>query len=125
MLYKPYLILKEAIHVVSSLHDNGPFSVKKSIKNKEVETLIGVTGDQWALIINAIIDHVISYVADGISYKIYFRSREGSTLVIVVYISHQMVKEGKKIDLCELLRTQLVENIKMTKYQGIHFGLVI
>lgn len=54
------------------LCDKGIMPMKKIVKNKEVETLTGVKGDQRALIIDKIDNLVVKYMAYGISYKIYF-----------------------------------------------------
>lgn len=96
---KPYGITKEASVAITRLCNDGPISIKKLVKNKEVEALIGVTGDHRALQIHTIVDPMISYVAYYISYKIYFRNSEGSTLVIAIYIVHQMV-ETMRISTC-------------------------
>lgn len=120
-------IIKEAISTISSLCGVGHVSIKKLVKNKEFETLTGITGDQRALLIDTIIDLVVRYVAYGVSQKIYLWNKEGSTSVIVVYVAHQMVKERKDFNLCELLLTQLTDNITMTKDDGypFHFGSLI
>lgn len=66
-------------------------------------------------------------IAYRISYTIYFRNIEGSTLAIAVYIAHQMVKESKDFDLSELLWSELVENITLTKNTRypLQFGSLI
>lgn len=43
-----------------------------------------------------------------ITYKIYLRNREGSTLAIIVYVAYQMAKAGMNNDLYELLRQQVL-----------------
>lgn len=43
------------------------------------------------------------------------------TFSIVVYVGHQIVKEGKNFNLCKLLLMQLIENITMTKENGYPF----
>lgn len=86
------------------LCNNGDVLTKNSIKNKEVETLNDINRDQRALIIDKIINPAVRYVAYDISYKVYFRNREGATLTIVVYMAHMLVMEDKSFDLCELLR---------------------
>lgn len=92
----------------------GDILKKNSIRNVEVEALTRIRGDQRALIISSIKDHLTKYVAYGISYKIYFRNREGSTLAGVAYIAHKMIIVGKNFDLCSLLKEQLMENVQLT-----------
>lgn len=46
--------------------------VMKSMRNKEVENLTGITRDQRALRIDAITGPLVRYVAMGITYKIYY-----------------------------------------------------
>lgn len=55
------------------------------------------------------------YIAHGISYKIFFRNKEGATLAGAIYISHKMIMEDQDFDLCGLLKDQLMENMKLTK----------
>lgn len=89
--------------------------LKIEMKNKEVETLISVIGDQRTFLIDKIISLIVRYVAYGISYKIYFKNREGSISTIVVYVAHMNTMEDVVFNLCELLKNQLLENVKMTK----------
>lgn len=77
MLDKPYLITKDIISVIVGLCDKGSVLVKKNVKNKEVETLTSVMGDQRELLIDKIINPMVRYVAYDMSYKIYFINREG------------------------------------------------
>lgn len=95
--------------------------IMKSVKNKEFGALTNVLGDQWALHINTITDHLVRYAVSGITYKIYFQNREGSTLAIAVFVSHHVVKEGIDYDLCQLLRFQLLHNLTLTKKEGYAF----
>lgn len=118
---KPYPITKEIISRVIDLCDSGEVLEKKPILNREVEALTDVKGDQQALIINTIINPMVSYVAYVISYKIYFQNREGATSAIAVYMTHMLVMENKSFDLCELLKELLFENIKMTKEKNYSF----
>lgn len=123
VLDKPYLISKDIISAITHLCDKGTILIKKSLKNKEVKNLTNVMGDQRALLIDKIVNPMVRYVAYGISHKIYFRNREGSTSTIIVYVAHMLVMEDRVFYLCELLKNQLLENIKMTKKQGYLFGL--
>jgi hypothetical protein len=95
ILDKPYDISKEAIMAITGLCNVGPVPVNKFMQNKEVKSLIGVTKDQRALLIHTIVDPIVRYITYGISYKIYFRNREGSTSTIVIYITHHMVKKNE------------------------------
>lgn len=121
VLDKPYPIRKEIISMVTSLCDNGEVPAKKLTLNKEMEALTGVKGDQQALVINTIVNPVVRYVAYGISYKVYFRNREGATSAIVVYMAYMFVMENISFDLCELLKELLLESIKMTKEKNYAF----
>lgn len=104
VLDKPYPITKEIIFAITDLSDSGGNLVKKSILNREVKALTSMKGDQWALIINMIINYVLRYAAYGISYKVYFKNREGATLTIVVYMAYMFVMENRLFELCEFLR---------------------
>lgn len=105
MLDKPYPITKDIISVNTRLCDKGTILVKKTMKNKEFETLTRVMGDQRALLIDIVVNLVVRYVTYGISYKIYFINREGSTSAIVVFVVYKLVMEDAVFDLCELLRS--------------------
>lgn len=60
--------------------------------------------------INDIVKHNIRFASMVIGYKIYF-SISGSA----IYIVYEMMKEINKYDLCELLRSELIKNIKKNK----------
>lgn len=95
ILDKPYPITMEFIESITGLWSVGDLLGKKIVKYREVEELIGIDKDPWSLLINTIVDPIVRYVPYGITYTIYFRNHEGSTLAIVVYLSHKMVKENK------------------------------
>lgn len=101
---KSYPISKDLISAMIGLCGKRIVSVKKYVKNKEVETLTSIKGDQRALIIDKFDDPAVRYVSYGISYNINFRNREGSTLAIVVYDAHMIVMEGKEFDLCKIIK---------------------
>lgn len=64
----------------------------------------------------------------GISYKVYFKNREGSSSSTIVYVAYQTVEENKECDLCELLRRQLLDHFQMTndeKYPFRYGSLVV
>lgn len=121
VLDKPYLISKYTIFVVTGLCDKGTIPMKKFVKNKEVETITKVMGDQRALLIKKIVNLVVRYIAYEMSYKIYFKNREGSTSAIDVFVAHKLVMEDADYNLCELLRSHLLENINMKKNEGYPF----
>lgn len=114
-LDKPYQISREVIKNLTGLCNIGDVLKKNSIQNKEVKTLTGVIGDQRAMLISTIKDPIMRHIAHGISYKIFFRNREGSSLVGTVYISHKMIMEDEDFDLCGLLKDQLMENVQLEK----------
>lgn len=121
VLDKPYPILKEVISLVTGLCNSGEVLIKKSILNREVEALSSMKGDQRAFIINTIINLVVRYTAYDISYKIYFKNREGTTSTIAVYMAHMLAMKNMSFDLCELLRELLLKNVKMTKEKNYPF----
>lgn len=86
-LEKPYHILEEVIKTLTRLCKIDTVPTKKSIQNKQVETLTNVIGDQRALIISMIKDLVTRYITNGIYYKIFFWNKEGVTLQ-VQFTSH-------------------------------------
>jgi hypothetical protein len=55
------------------------------------------------------------YIVYGLSYTIFFRNKEGTTLVGIFYISHKMIMEYLDFDLCGLPKYQLMENLQLTK----------
>lgn len=127
VLEKPYLVTQEAIKEIIGLCSIGDLLGKKTIKYKDVEELTGISKDPQDLLINTLKDLDVRYVAYDISYKIYFRNREGSTSAIIFYIAHMMVKENKKFDLCSLLLENIYENVRMLVIEGypFHFGSLL
>lgn len=66
--------------------------------------LTGVILDGRALKIDTIRDVDVRYVKMGISYKFYYRNKEGSCVSTGVHVAYQMVKENIEYDLCEIIR---------------------
>lgn len=53
----------------------------------------------------------VKFISMVIGYKIYRLSQENSIFGIAIYVAYEMVKQNADCDLCELLRSQLMENL--------------
>lgn len=87
----------------------------KFINNVEVNCLTEVISDGRALRIDTIRDVDVRYAKMQISYKIYYKNKEGSCVSNEMHVDYRMVKKNAEYDMCEILWWRLLDNIKMRK----------
>lgn len=110
-LDKSYFISKEVRQIVIGLCIIREIPMLKYVNNVEVNCLTKLILDGRELKIDTIRDVDIRFVTMGISYKIYYRNREGSCASTSAYEAYQMVKENAEYDLCEILQRWLLDNV--------------
>jgi len=127
-LNKPFKITKDAIRAVTSLHSSRGLPILKSVKNQTVTEATGSKFDKRAMTIEDITDLDIKFASMIIGYKIYHSSRENSVSGTAVYTAYEMLRKNVDYDLCELLLSQLMENlqkIKKDKKNSFKYGGLI
>lgn len=123
-----YNITKEAIRVVIGLPSIGTRPEKKKIPNKEVMNLSGATSDNRSLKVSDITDNNVKYYSMVIGYKVAHTNRLNYVSSLCIHSANEMVKNNAKIDICEWLKDELIENldkIKGDKKGTFRFGNLI
>lgn len=98
------------------------------MKNEIVINATGSKFDKWEMTINNTLEHDIRFASMVIGYKIYFSSKENYVFCTIIYTAYELMRETKKYDLCEFLRSELTKNIKKikeNKKNPFKFGTVL
>lgn len=114
-LYLSHIITRDTIRVVTSMCSTKLVFTLKAVEIEVVMKLVGVNFDKHALMVNDIDDMVVKYASMMIFYKIFHTNRENFISSTVIHIAFYIVNKGEYIDLCELLRLQLMENLQKMK----------
>lgn len=85
------------------------------MKNEKVTEATSVQWDRRAMTIKYIAEVDVKFASMVIGYKIYHSSRDNFVSGMTIYAAYEMVKQNAKYDLCELLRSQLMENLRKVK----------
>lgn len=119
-------ITKEAIEAVTGLPStcSRPDKTKK-IPNKSVTSLTGATFDSRSLRVNDVKDINMRYVSMILGYKSTHTNRLNSDSSLCIHSAYKMVNNNAKIDVCEWLKGELIDNLKNIKGDKkgtFHFG---
>lgn len=68
-----------------------------------------------SMIINEIIEYAIRFVSLVTGYKVYQSSRDNTVFGTTIYATYQIIKEDKLYDLCGVLQSELLNNLKKIK----------
>lgn len=111
-----FKITKEAIRAITGLPstDTRP-DKKKKIPNKEVMSLTDATFDNRLLRVNDIKDNNVKFASIVIGYKVAHTNRLNSVSSLCIHSAHEMILNNAKIDICELLKDELLENLDKIK----------
>jgi hypothetical protein len=109
---QPMMISKDLIHVVIGLSREG--SIPTSVKNTMtiVKDLKGSKWNKRAMTINNIRQIDVRLIAKILVYRMHYSSRLNSISVGIILMAYKMICEDERYDLCEVLRLQLLENLK-------------
>lgn len=112
---QPTMITKDLIHVVTGLRNEG--SIPTSTKNTMamVKDLTGFKWNKRAMTIDDIRQIDVRLIAKILGYKMHYSSRLNSISTEIILMTYKMVCEGERYNLCEVLRLQLLENLKQIK----------
>lgn len=127
-LSKPFMITKDAISVVTGLCSSSELPGLKYVKNQVVTDTTRSRFDKRAMTINDILEYDVKFASMVIGYKIYHSSQENSVSSTAIYAAYEMVKKNKEYDLCELLWSELMNNltkIKQEKKNTFKYGTFI
>lgn len=107
----PHIINKDEIMVVTGLCSTGLVPTLKAVKNDVMMKLIKENFDKCTLMVNDIDELTLKYASMMVGYSIFYTNRENFVFTTAIHTAHKMVKEGLDINLCELLRLQLMKNL--------------
>ena len=121
-------ITADLIHEVTGLSKEGEMPLnEKKIKNVVLENT-GSSYNGRGIVITKIRQDDVRYLCKILTTKFCANSREDDMAVGLVHAAYLMCVEKKKIDLCEILRIQLFENldrIKKVKNTQFRFSSLI
>lgn len=109
-------ITRQAIMAVTGLpsNSNRPDKTKK-IPNKMVTSLTRATSDNRSLRVNDIKDINVRYVSMVLGYKATHANKLKSVSSVCIYSAYEMINNNAKIDVCEWLKDELIDNLKKIK----------
>lgn len=127
-LDKPYKITKNEIKVVTCLNATGEVPGLRNVKNTIVTEVTNSQHDSRSMTISDIIEYDVRFASMVMSYKVYQSSRAYSVFDTAIYVAYQILKENKLYDLCGVLLSELMSNMKKIKQDKKHvfkFGTLI
>lgn len=112
-------ITKEAMKVVTGLPSTGKRPDKtKKVSNDLIMNLTGATSDKRSLRINDVIDINARFVSMILRYKVAQENRLNPVSSLCIKSAYDMVTNNVKIDICEWLKDELIDNLgKIKKYK--------
>lgn len=114
-LDKLHKISKGVIPAIKGLCEYSQLQSLKATKNDVVTNKTDSKFDGRVMTIDDILENDIRFASMVIGYKIYYSRKINSIFGIAIYATHEMLKENKKYDLCMLLRSELMKNLKKIK----------
>lgn len=119
-LNKPHNITKYVIKVVTGLCSSIDLPSLKVAKNDIVTNATGSKFDKSVMTTNDILEHDINLASIVVRYKIHYSNRENFIFRTTIYVAYEMMRWNKKYDLSELLRSELIKNLKKIKENKKH-----
>lgn len=124
-LNQPFKITREAISIVTGLNSSSGFPKLKVVKNQTITEATSSIFNKRAMTINDIIELGVRFSSMVIRYKTYHSNWDNFVSGTLIYVAYQMINENAENDLCELLQSQLIENIgkiKNNKKNSFKYG---
>lgn len=109
-------ITKEAVRAVIGLPSTSsrPNRTKK-VSNDTVMNLTGATFDKISLRVNDVKDINVRFVSMILGYKATHANRLNSVSSLCIKSAYDMVNDNARIDVCEWLKDELIDNLKKIK----------
>lgn len=114
-------ITKEVVKVVTGLPSTGNRPDKtKRVSNDTVIDLTGATFDKRSLWVNYVTDINVKFISMILGYKTTRANRLNSISSLCIKSTYDMVKDNARIDICEWLKDELIDNLgKIKKERNI------
>ena len=109
------MIDNDLIHRVTILSNEGcnPINIKNVRKTVEANLFIRFDGKNMK--VNTIQDNGVRLLSKILGYKFKYGSRIDSIIAACLHVAYAMAIQRKKVNLCEIIRTQLSDNIAKIK----------
>lgn len=109
-------ITKEAVRAMAGLPSTGSRPNKtKKVPNNTVKTLTGATYDSKSLRVNNVKVDNVRLISIILGYKATHANRLNSVSSLCIKSAYDMVNNDAKIDVCEWLKDELIDNLKKIK----------
>lgn len=114
--------------MVTCLNATDEITGLRHVKNTTVTEVTRSHHDNRSMTISDTIKYDVRFGAMVIGYKVYWSNRQNSVSGTTIYVAYQILKETKKYDLCGLLLSEIMRNLKKIKQDKKHvfkFGSLI
>lgn len=109
-------ITKEEVKAVTGLPATGRRPNKnKKVSNDLVIDLTGATFDKRSLRVNDVNDTNVRFLSMILGYKATHANRLNSVSSLCIKSAYDMITDNAKIDICEWLKNELIDNLGKTK----------
>lgn len=125
---QPLKITKQATKAVTYLNATNEVLGLRKLQNTMVTKVTRSQYDRWPITINNIIEHDVPFALMVTGYKVYQSSRHNFVSSMTTFATYKILKEGKRYDLCLVLLSELLSNLKKIKQDKKHvfkFGSLI
>lgn len=119
-LDKPYKITKNAIQAVTCLNEIGEILSLRNVKNMIVIEVTGSQHDSRSMTISDIVEYDVRFISMVMGYKVYISGKLNSVSNMTIYVAYQIIKEDKLYDLCGVLVSEFMSNLKKIKQNKKH-----
>ena len=108
-------ISADPIHEVTSLSKQGSVPIGEKLVKKKVESYTKVVYNGKAVVIGSIKKDDVIFLSRIISYLVCASSKIDELSVGFIYATYKMCVEKEQVNLSEILRMQLLENLEKIK----------
>lgn len=109
-------ITKEAVKAITGLPStNSRPNRTKKVSNDTVMKLTGATFDKRSLRVNDVKDINVKFINMILGYKDTHANRLNSVSSLCIKSAYDMVNDNARIDVCEWLKDELLDNLKKIK----------
>ena len=122
------IFFSDLIHEVTGLSKQDTISIGEKMVKKKVENYTKVVYNGKAMVISTIKKNDVIFLSRIISYSICASSKIDELLAGLIYAAYKICIEKEQVNLTEILRMQLLENlekIKRTKNSVFRFQSLI
>lgn len=106
--------------MVICLNATGEIPSPRKVQNTMVTKVIESQHDNRSMTINDIVEHDVRFSSMVTGYKVYQSSRQNYVSSTAIFAAYEMLKEDKGYDLCVVLLSEPLRNLKKVKQYQKH-----